>query len=94
MKEFRQLTNIITIIVLTITVCIAGILFEPLMKLSIYNPQKFNSTITNMQQFIHKEGMIIVIFFIAPALIFLTCQSIYFLYQYKKLEKQTKEEDR
>ena len=92
MEEDRQLTNIITTIVLIIIACIASIIFVPLIKLSIYNPQKFNNIITNIQQVTHNAGILFIIFFIAPALIFLTCQNIYNLYQDKKLEKETKGE--
>ena len=93
MEEDRQLTNVITKIVLTVTAYIVSIIFIPLITLSIYNPQKFNNVITNVQQFTHEAGIVLIIFFIAPALIFLTCQSIYLLCQYKKLEKQNKGEE-
>lgn len=90
MEEHKQLINISTTIVLTIIACITSIIVVPLIKLSIDNSQKSNSIVTNMQQFTHKTDIVLVIFFIAPALIFLTCQSIYILHQYKKLEKQNK----
>lgn len=93
MEEDRQLTNVITTIVLTVTACITSIIFIPLIKLSIYNPQKFNNVITNVQQFTHEAGIVLIIFFFAPALIFLTYQSIYLLHQDKTLEKQNKKEE-
>lgn len=93
MKEHKQLTNIITTILLTVIACITSIIFIPLIKLSIYNPQKFNNVITNVQQFTHEAGIVLIIFFITPALIFLTCQSIYLLHQYKTLEEQNKKEE-
>lgn len=94
MNEERQLTNIITIIVLTIIGFITSILFVPLIKLSIYNPQKFNNILTNIQQVTHEAGILFIMFFIIPALIFLTCQSIYLLYQYKKLEKEERDREK
>lgn len=94
MKEHRQLTNIITTIILIIIGCITSILFRPLIKLSIENPQKFNNVLTNMQQFTHNAGIVIIVFFIIPALIFLTCERIYVLYQYKKLEKEEQDKSK
>ena len=92
MQEHRQLTNIVATIVLIIMGCIASILFKPLIKLSIENPQKFSNIITSMQRFTHNAGIVIIVFFIIPALVFLTCQSIYILHEYKRLEKETKDE--
>lgn len=88
MEEDRQLTNIITTILLIIIGCITSILLVPLVKLSIENPQKFNSILTSMQQVTHKAGIVIIVFFIIPALIFLTCERIYILIEYKRLEKE------